>query len=451
MLGQHTWGIFRASEAFSAPLLKIAGHEGGGFHSFGPSSDLKSILDGLAQTVAGRGGRGGAYGRRGFGTAAGIEGIVAGHNNLPLFLDDVTVVDPHELVKIVYGIVAEEQKARRQADLTMHERPPYRVHAITNGEFDIPAVLAKARIEAPGGLAVRFPGVPAIGRGREAGEPGAALDVGMTATERRAFPAKATRAMSSHYGMPIKIFVCELVVRKLTDGTRVLEMVEGFVQRAGGDDLHPQVVRVALKAGLVGAAGELAIEFGIAPWPVGSAMAAADYVFQKWLEYRGTDGAHEMLTALRRLKGFFEQYGDSRFETLSAITLRDINDPIPGEAPVVLDEPFDPANPPLRRAVGDRPVIPRRHGWKSGEGETRRWYIAEQTWKDEFCKSVNPKSLNAELAKRKVLELSTEVNRGMSRERLKRIMINGKRLPYIVLNSGILQVANDPLEGLSDA
>ena len=76
----------------------------------------------------------------------------------------------------------------------------------------------------------------------------------------------------------------------------------------------------------------MAIEFGLVPWPVGSAIDAAKYVFEQWLKRRGTKGSHEVMEAMRKLQALFEQSGVSRFDPLHTITKADFEDPLPGES-----------------------------------------------------------------------------------------------------------------------
>ena len=42
---------------------------------------------------------------------------------------------------------------------------------------------------------------------------------------------------------------------------------------------------------MIAGAGELAIQFGILPWDCGTAIAASEYCFKKWLERRSSVGA----------------------------------------------------------------------------------------------------------------------------------------------------------------
>jgi putative DNA primase/helicase len=54
------------------------------------------------------------------------------------------------------------------------------------------------------------------------------------------------------------------------------------------DGADGQVKRAASKFALVAMAGELAIEYGIVPWPKGDAVKAAAEMFDAWGAGRGT-------------------------------------------------------------------------------------------------------------------------------------------------------------------
>lgn len=332
--------------------------------------------------------------------------------------------------------------ARRRGVLrSIDETPPIRTNLLSNGERDIAEILKRAKLEVPGGIVVRVPGVAAIGRGKIAGEPGASLDV--SSTHWRAFIKEAVRVLRGPgYGVAGPLFIRILIERKI-GGERVGNLIDGFVKRLGADEMHPQVARVAMKAGLVAAAGEMAIDFGILPWPVGSAIDAAEYVFQEWLKRRGTKGSHELMEALRKIQALFEQSGTSRFDPLHTVTQADLTDPLPGERPPA--GPIDPNDPPLTTHTGGRAPASRRLGWVAGLGEKQRWYIAEQTWKDEVGKLYDVRAINSVLEKKGALEFEKQTNCEKPRNRLRRIMINGRRYPFYVVTPEILQVASDPL------
>jgi len=68
---------------------------------------------------------------------------------------------------------------------------------------------------------------------------------------------------------------------------------------------------------MIAGAGELAIQFGILPWCCGTAIAASEYCFKKWLERRSCVGDLEVEEVLKRIKTFIRKYGDSGFKEIN--------------------------------------------------------------------------------------------------------------------------------------
>ena len=87
-------------------------------------------------------------------------------------------------------------------------------------------------------------------------------------------------------------------------------------QHAAGAD--GQVQRVARTFGLLAAAGELAIAYGVLPWPPGEAVRAASRCFADWLADRGGTGAAEIDGAISHLRATIERDGASRFQRSSS-------------------------------------------------------------------------------------------------------------------------------------
>ena len=438
LAGQHALATFRMSSALSGPLLKLTGYEGGGFHLFGPSSGGKSTLDILAMTVWGRGDREGGFGRTWSATANGVEAAAASSNDTALFLDDTSHADPKIVLQIIYTLTGGQQKIRMRADTSQRETPPFRSNVLSNGEKSIPDTLKDARLPVKGGVTVRLADIAAIGRGKlDPNEQGAAFDD--SATDWRAFVAEAARAAMTAYGTAGPAFVQKLIDEKIS-GADIRARVDDFIKLAGVGQAHGQVRRVAMKAGLSAVAGELAIAFGIVPWASGSAVAAAEYVFQLWLERRGTRDSYELMEALQRVQAIFEQYGDSRFDPLRAVTAEDPAGPFD---PVSAD--FVPGIVDLVRFDSGRSPTLKRLGWTSGVGEDRRWYIAPQTWKDEICKGFDVNALTSELDKKGALELSLEKDGDRLRKRPKKVGIGGLRPKprYYIVTPRVFQVVSD--------
>lgn len=64
-------------------------------------------------------------------------------------------------------------------------------------------------------------------------------------------------------------------------------MVGAFQAAQVRSDADSQVRRAAARLGLIGAAGELAREWGIVPWAEGEAMEAAARALADWIVTRG--------------------------------------------------------------------------------------------------------------------------------------------------------------------
>ncbi|WP_022979817.1 hypothetical protein [Ideonella sp. B508-1] len=74
-----------------------------------------------------------------------------------------------------------------------------------------------------------------------------------------------------------------------------------------------QVRRVGNRFALVAAAGELAIEAGILPWPAGHAAWAVRECFNAWLAARGHLDNGEEVAMLRQVRAFLETNGEALF------------------------------------------------------------------------------------------------------------------------------------------
>jgi hypothetical protein len=169
-----------------------------------------------------------------------------------------------------------------------------------------------------------------------------------------------------------------------------------------------QVGSVAGRFALIGAAGELARDYGVLPWPEGEALRAAGACFAAWLAERGGAGSGEDTAALAQVRQFLEAHGESRF-TLLAPT-------VPGS---------EPAPPDIARTIN-------RAGWRrraTGEdGERWEYLILPETWKAEVCKGLDAKR-TAELLAGRGLLLGGNVRH---RAVLARIPGEGPRRVYVV-------------------
>jgi putative DNA primase/helicase len=73
--------------------------------------------------------------------------------------------------------------------------------------------------------------------------------------------------------------------------------------------------RVAARFALIALAGETAVEYGILPWPVGSAIEAAAEMFKTWKAGREVAGNSEPRQIKNAVRDFVERHA-ARFERL---------------------------------------------------------------------------------------------------------------------------------------
>jgi putative DNA primase/helicase len=147
-------------------------------------------------------------------------------------------------------------------------------------------------------------------------------------------------------------------------------MVSTFAARVVPAGADGQVDRAAQRFGLVMAAGELAIDWGLTPWHRGEVREAAAWALRRWVELRGGAEPAEARQALEQVRLFIEQYGESRFEPLDD-----------GDA---------------------RPVI-NRAGWRKGSGAERRWLVPPEIWRSEICNGLDAIFVARSLAARGML------------------------------------------------
>ena len=129
---------------------------------------------------------------------------------------------------------------------------------------------------------------------------------------------------------------------------------------AGADG---QVSRVAARFALAAAAGQLATDIHVLPWPEGEAARAAAICFRAWLEQRGGVGAAETEAGLSQVRAFIESHGMSRF------------------SPIGTDQP-----------EADAKTINRAGFRRKDLGERWEYLVLPQAWATEVCKGLDERS-----------------------------------------------------------
>jgi uncharacterized protein (DUF927 family) len=210
------------------------------------------------------------------------------------------------------------------------------------------------------GLAVRLLDVPAdagAGMGvfqrlHGAGDPGAMADA-------------LREAARTVHGTAGPAYLEALAADRATDleGLRrwLNEVIDAFCARFMPADADGQTRTAVRRFARMAAAGELAIDYGVLPWPEGEAARGVGECCAAWLARRGGGGPREDRLALEQVVAFIEAHGASRFEEIAADGT----------------------------ALGDQRVV-NRAGWKVRSGGTTEYWVAPEAWKREVCRGLDP-------------------------------------------------------------
>lgn len=356
--------VLAISCAFAAPLLTPLGLEGGGFHVRGPSSIGKTTLLRVAGSVWGGGGLDG-FVRRWKATANGLEGVAALHNDGLLCLDELSEIEPRDASRAAYMLANGQGKQRAGRAGEARAPQTWRVFFLSSGELSLADKIAEDGQRAKAGQEVRVIDLPA--------DAGAALGLFETlhgAADANAFARCLGEASGLHYGHPIRAFLkafADDFDGALGRARAIMKRFEAEQVPAGASG---QVRRVLVRFAAVAAAGELAAQFGILPWPAEEAVAGAVRCWRDWLAARGGAGDQEAARAIAQVRAFIEAHGSSRF------------------VPV--------GNPDL--GASNRAVF--RTTGPDGEP---RWMVLPQVWKTDVCRGLDPAYVARTLGQRGML------------------------------------------------
>lgn len=364
--------LLALSAAFAAPLLAVAGVEGGGFNLRGASSSGKSTALRVAGSVWGGGGLHG-YTRTWRATANAAEAMAAAHCDVLLPLDELGQVDGREAGAFAYMLAQGQGKQRAGRDGSVRRPTIWRALFLSTGEVSLGDKIEEGGGRVAAGMAVRVVDVRA-----DAGA-GFGLFEDLHGADRAAtFAASLSRGASDNYGHAGRELVREVVKDPEGVGSVLRKAIAAFVQEAVPPGADGQVRRVADRFGLVAAAGELARAIGIVPWAEGAAREAARRCFADWIADRGGAGSGEVADAIRRLRAFLEAHGAGRFEPWH----RD----------------------PRRAVVLNRAGFVRSEIDVDGEMRgPREFFILPTVWKAEILGGLDLKMINAELVRLGIL------------------------------------------------
>lgn len=357
-IGNHRVAIAICA-ALATPLLDIVGGDSGGIHIVGDSQTGKSTTLYVAGSVWGKGARG-AQVRQWRATANGLESAAAETSDTVLILDEMGQASSNDVADTIYMLANGSGKLRAGKEGGARKSRTWRTMFLSTGEVTLGAKMAEAGRKLMAGLEVRLVNLPA--------DAGAGMGVfqQLHGFKKPGELAKALQgAAKTHYGTAGRSFLTHLVRARVTDGkaleARVKATQAAFAKKLVPEEAAGQVRSVADRFAMIGAAGELAIEWGVLNWPKGEAMAAAAACFRTWLGERGGAGSAEDQQAIEQVQAFLGAHGESR---------------------------FSPLRPDGEEA--SHAVIHNRVGWRQIHPERGlEFMVMEPAWKQEVCKGLD--------------------------------------------------------------
>jgi uncharacterized protein (DUF927 family) len=358
----HSRARLAIASAFVSPLLMLTDSDSGGINLRGPSTIGKTTLLSAAASVWGRGDERGFI-RTWRGTGNGIEAAATQNSDTFLALDEIGVASGREVGNVVYSIAGGVGKQRANRDGSAKVPNTWRIFALSTGEISITDKIREGGERARAGQEVRILDIPA-----DAGKGLGVFDVG---DDPEQLARELRQAAVTCYGTAGPAFVKAILATADDVAIIARESLDAFREQVAGGTQSGQVLRAANRIGLIAAAGEMAIQLGILPWPTGSINAAAVEAFQAWHAERGGNDPAEVRAAIEQIGVLLEQHGDSRFDLVD-------------------------------RGLDTKPV-PNRLGYVRGTGDDKQWLVLPNTWRDVLCTGFDFKMIAAALIERGLL------------------------------------------------
>lgn len=390
--------LFAVSMAFAAPVLNLIGAESGGFHLRSNSSDGKTTVLRVAASVCG----GVDYMQRWRATDNGLESMAVQHCDAPLLLDELAQLEARVAGEVAYMLANGSGKARSGRYGGLRERAFWRVLFLSAGEVGLAQHMGEAGKSPRAGQELRLAEIPA--------DAGAGLGVfedlhGIPNGSE--FAQAMGHAARLNYGTAWVAFLHKVVEHLESVPDTIESRVKLFERELLSDDASGQARRVAARFGLVGAAGELATDWGITGWRKGQALWAASVCFKAWLAGRGGEGNQEEQAMLSQVREFIERHGEGRFADLRRTSADD------SHAPKVLNRAG------FRRLVEDNPLTPsdkkvmRQYLEECQKGHDNsktientkemktEYFILCEVFRKEVCRGYDPRAVSQLLIDKK--------------------------------------------------
>jgi hypothetical protein len=241
-------------------------------------------------------------------TGNGLEGIAKFHNDTCLIIDEMGQVQAREAGEISYMLANGSGKLRANIRGEAREKASWRLLFLSSGEVTLAEHMNEGGKKARAGMEIRLVDIPA-----DAGKDMGIFENIHGVNNGAEFSDILKACTTEYHGTAYRSFIKRVIAEDDLIRAIVGELQEDFLENRVPKDASGQVRRVATRFALIAAAGELATRYDITGWEAGEATRAVNTCFEAWLELRGGTGQQESKSLLDQVRGFFEQFGDSRF------------------------------------------------------------------------------------------------------------------------------------------
>jgi len=378
---------FAVSAALAAPLLEVAGVEGGGVHFVGATSIGKTRALTVGSTVFG-----GSF-TSWRATVNGLEGVAAKHNHKPLIIDEIGESNPREAGNAIYMLSNGTGKTRANRNGTSREPVRFRLLAITSGEKTLCEHMQTAGRGAMAGQEIRLLNI----------EADAGMNMGLfenihDSKTPQEFADLLTGVARHHSGHAGPAFVRYVIDNRKHCLSNIKEIADSF--QAGCRNADSQVQRAATRFALIAAAGDLATKAGITGWAEGEAINSALTCFNVWRNSWTPTGSREHEKSIEQVRGWL-QVNEARFK-------RSDNEDAPNNC--------------------------------AGLSQNGEHWIFPSVFRDEVCGGIRQKTVTDALLKFNYLKIDES---DTENRRNKRCSIDGKQQRVYVICGSIFDESGD--------
>ena len=297
--------ILAVSAAFASMILTPCEADNFFLHFYGRSSQGKTTMLDVAASVFGDH----SYTRTWRMTDNGLEGIAMAHNDLCLFLDEISECDPFKIGAMAYMLVNGSGKTRATTSGLARKVMRWTLGGVSTGEEQLADIIKTTGKTPKAGQLLRILSIPALPEGGY----GLFEDI-HDFKNSAAFAISIKAAAQKYHGTAFSAFVRAAIA----DYDNIKDFYSQEMEIAKSRFLPPnatgQDIRAFKTFVTCGIGGLLATKYGITGWNNVDIMESIMKNFTSWLENKGGVGSQEDKQALKQIRIFFEKYGDSKFQ-----------------------------------------------------------------------------------------------------------------------------------------